>query len=181
LIRIVLTSFTGLPYFKFLKKEGREKGTGDVHRTDFAKLQREALENYLIGVIKAVVRFLFSTSSHLALLTFVNRCSAQMQTDSLDFLRCRHCQLLWLSVVVSKVRRWNMKTTLYCDQYLFNYLGKAGYLRVLSSNMSRKGAHTGLLAWKRNHEPKWWLVRESYLVAVEDPGEVCRHAFTIML
>ncbi|CCO37404.1 hypothetical protein BN14_11560 [Rhizoctonia solani AG-1 IB] len=50
--------------------------------------------------------------------------------------------------------------------------GKAGYLRVLSSNMSRKGAHHGLLAWKRNHEPKWWLVRESYLVAVEDPGEL---------
>jgi phospholipase D1/2 len=64
--------------------------------------------------------------------------------------------------------------------FIQNKLGKAGYLRVLSSNMSRKGAHHGLLAWKRNHEPKWWLVRESYLVAVEDPGEVWRHRITTM-
>jgi phospholipase D1/2 len=40
----------GLPYFKFLKKEGR-----DVGQADFACLQREALENYLIGLIRAVV------------------------------------------------------------------------------------------------------------------------------
>lgn len=44
----------GLPYFKFLKKEGREKGE-DLGRADFAVLQREALENYLIGLIRAVV------------------------------------------------------------------------------------------------------------------------------
>lgn len=40
----------GLPYFKFLKERGR-----DVGRADFARLQREALENYLIGLIRAVV------------------------------------------------------------------------------------------------------------------------------
>lgn len=40
----------GLPYFKFLKELGR-----DVGRADFARLQREALENYLIGLIRAVV------------------------------------------------------------------------------------------------------------------------------
>ncbi|KAG6868612.1 hypothetical protein C0993_000415 [Termitomyces sp. T159_Od127] len=41
---------TSLPYFKFLKKEGR-----DVSQTDFARLQRESLENYLIELIRAVM------------------------------------------------------------------------------------------------------------------------------
>ncbi|KAI0916794.1 hypothetical protein AcW1_007851 [Taiwanofungus camphoratus] len=41
---------TSLPYFKFLKERGR-----DVGRADFARLQREALENYLIGLIRAVM------------------------------------------------------------------------------------------------------------------------------
>lgn len=45
---------TGLPLFNFLKKEGREKGT-EVGKADFARHQREQLENYLIGLIKAVV------------------------------------------------------------------------------------------------------------------------------
>ncbi|KAG8716450.1 Phospholipase D1 [Ceratobasidium sp. 423] len=124
---------TSLPYFKFLKKEGREKGTGEVHRTDFAKLQRESLENYLIGVIKAVM----------------------FRADANRLFR--FFEMSALSTALAQ--RGGIQ-------------GKAGYLRVLSSNMSRKGAQTGLLAWKRNHEPKWWLVRESYLVAVEDPGEL---------
>jgi len=45
---------TSLPYFKFLKKEGREKGS-KIDKADFARLQREALENYLISLIRAVV------------------------------------------------------------------------------------------------------------------------------
>jgi hypothetical protein len=88
-------------------------------------------------------------------------------SGSLKFLLC---QSPWLSEVASKVSSDLLHPS---RVYSLWYLGKAGYLRVLSSNMSRKAAHTGLLAWKRNHEPKWWLVRESYLVAVEDPGEVC--------
>lgn len=47
---------TSLPYFKFLNKEIREKGDGTkVDRADFARLQRESLENYLIKLIRAVV------------------------------------------------------------------------------------------------------------------------------
>ncbi|KAJ4482266.1 phospholipase D [Lentinula aciculospora] len=45
---------TSLPYFKFLLKEGREKGT-QVGHADFARLQREALENYLLDLIRAVM------------------------------------------------------------------------------------------------------------------------------
>ena len=47
-----------LPYFKFLKERGN-----DVGRADFARLQRETLENYLIGLIRAVVRLQWVDSS----------------------------------------------------------------------------------------------------------------------
>jgi phospholipase D1/2 len=49
-----LRRITGIPYFKFLKKESHERGS-DVSRADFARLQREALENYLVDLIRAVV------------------------------------------------------------------------------------------------------------------------------
>lgn len=45
----------GIPYFKFLKKESRDKGDQLPGRVQFARLQREALENYLIDLIRAVV------------------------------------------------------------------------------------------------------------------------------
>ncbi|KAJ3856607.1 phospholipase D [Lentinula lateritia] len=45
---------TSLPYFKFLMKEGREKGA-QVGHSDFARLQREALENYLLDLIRTVM------------------------------------------------------------------------------------------------------------------------------
>jgi len=51
----------GIPYFKFLKKESREKG-GDVGRADFARLQRGVLENYLVDLIRAVAGAFISSS-----------------------------------------------------------------------------------------------------------------------
>lgn len=67
---------TGLPYFKFLNKDKNEKDKnekelkvidksevqgakaekgGAVGHADFARLQRKALEDYLIELIRAVV------------------------------------------------------------------------------------------------------------------------------
>ena len=40
----------GLPYIKFLTKEGKEDGS-DVSCADFVVMQREALEDYLRGLI----------------------------------------------------------------------------------------------------------------------------------
>ena len=51
--------------------------------------------------------------------------------------------------------------------------GKQGYLRVLSGGISRKkeaGFHP--LKFKNRHEPKWFVVRESYLLATEGPDQV---------
>ncbi|TFY72827.1 hypothetical protein EVG20_g164 [Dentipellis fragilis] len=99
---------TSLPYFKFLKKEGREKGS-EVGRSDFARLQREALENYLIGLTRAVSG------------------GAQL---------------------------------------------KAGYLKIEAS--SSKGSGFGRKAAGRTQKKaqKWCAIRESYLVAVDEPGEL---------
>ena len=50
----LLIQAIGLPYFKFLKKETLQKG-GKMGRMEFARIQREALESYLIDLIRAVV------------------------------------------------------------------------------------------------------------------------------
>src|SRR5258705_322772 len=49
--------YLGLPYFKFLKKESQDHRDGEVAQADFARMQREVLENYLINLIRAVVGF----------------------------------------------------------------------------------------------------------------------------
>jgi len=49
---------------------------------------------------------------------------------------------------------------------------KAGYLRIKSRN---KGAGFGRksVSWVERQESRWCAVRESYLVVLEEPGEVC--------
>jgi phospholipase D1/2 len=49
-----LTTLVGLPYFKFLRKEASHDGE-KMGRQEFARIQREVLENYLIDLIRAVV------------------------------------------------------------------------------------------------------------------------------
>jgi phospholipase D1/2 len=51
--------------------------------------------------------------------------------------------------------------------------GKQGYLRIMSSGASRKQAHKFYAArGTRRHEPKWFVVRDSYLVAANNADEV---------
>lgn len=44
-----------IPYFNVLRKETREKGGTEPGRAEFARSQREALENYLLRLVRAVV------------------------------------------------------------------------------------------------------------------------------
>lgn len=123
----------GIPLFNILKKEAREKGNS-AGRAEFARQQREALENYLIGLIKAVI--------------------FRPEANRL----CRWFEISALSVALAS--RGGIQ-------------GKAGLLRVISSNSSRKGPHPiNFSAWKRSQTQTWWLVRESYLVSVADPAEL---------
>lgn len=44
---------------------------------------------------------------------------------------------------------------------------------ILSSGASRRkptGFHP--LSWKKRHEPKWFIVRDSYVIATDDPASV---------
>lgn len=52
--------------------------------------------------------------------------------------------------------------------------GKAGILRALGSQTSRRSVGSGLSIFGIGEaaKPRWWVVRESYLVAVDDPGDV---------
>ncbi|KAG6810808.1 hypothetical protein H0H92_010252 [Tricholoma furcatifolium] len=118
---------TSLPYLKFLKKEGREIG-----QADFARLQRESLENYLIELIRAVM---FHPSS--------NRLAGFLEISALSI---------------------SMAQSGGC-QY------KAGYLQVVidgvGGGFGRKSA-----GWRARKAVRWCAIRESYLVVMEEPGEV---------
>ncbi|KWU47456.1 phospholipase D [Rhodotorula sp. JG-1b] len=119
---------TSLPYLNWLKNEGK----GHVKKAEFARLQREALENYLLKLIRATM---FGPGAN------------------------RLCKFLEISAMSI------MLATRGGEQ------GKQGYLRVTSSGASRRrppGFHP--LSWKKRHDPKWFLVRDSFIVAVESPA-----------
>ncbi|GAA5971879.1 hypothetical protein JCM11641_001553 [Rhodosporidiobolus odoratus] len=121
---------TSLPYLNWLKSE--KGGKGGVGKAEFAKAQRETLENYLLKLIKATM---FGAGAN------------------------RLCKFLEISAMSI------MLTTRGGEQ------GKQGYLRITSSGASRKkqpGFHP--LQWKKRHEPKWFIVRDSYIVSVDDPA-----------
>ncbi|GAA6029863.1 hypothetical protein JCM8097_001084 [Rhodosporidiobolus ruineniae] len=121
---------TSLPYLNWLKSE--RGGKGNVGKAEFARAQREALENYLLKLIKATM---FGPGA--------NRL-------------CKFFEISAMSIMLS---------TRGGEQ------GKQGYLRITSSGASRKktpGFHP--LEWKNRHEPKWFIVRDSYIVAVDDPA-----------
>ncbi|KAF8964181.1 hypothetical protein BDZ97DRAFT_1731107 [Flammula alnicola] len=124
---------TSLPYFKFLNKELREKGDGRrVGTADFARLQREALENYLINLIRAVM---FHPSS--------NRLAGFLEISALS-----------ISLAQSGA------------QY------KAGFLKIELSSNSGGGFGRKSTSWQEKKVSRWCSVRESYLVVLEEPGEL---------
>ncbi|CAK5284305.1 unnamed protein product [Mycena citricolor] len=118
---------TSLPYFKFLKKEGK-----DIGAKDFARIQRDNLETYLINLIAAVM-------FHPA----ANRLASFLEISAL-FVNLANSGGLQL---------------------------KAGYLQIESTKtgggFGRKSA-----TWRERKEPKWCSVRDSYIVAVQEPGEL---------
>ncbi|KAI0647733.1 phospholipase D [Trametes meyenii] len=118
---------TTLPYFKFLKERGN-----DVGRADFARLQRETLENYLIGLIRAVM---FHPS--------VNRLAGFLELGALTIALAQSGG----------------------SQY------KAGFLRLEPA--TPKGPFGRRAAgWREKKKQRWCAVRESYLVAMEEMGEL---------
>ncbi|TBU47403.1 phospholipase D [Dichomitus squalens] len=118
---------TTLPYFRFLKERG-----SDVGKADFARLQRETLENYLICLIRAVM-------FHPA----VNRLAGFLEFGA-------------LTVALAQSGG---------TQY------KAGLLRLEGvapkPSFGRRAA-----GWREKQKQRWCCVRESYLVVMEEMGEL---------
>ncbi|KAI0789639.1 phospholipase D [Abortiporus biennis] len=122
---------TSLPYFNWLKEN-----RSDVGRTDFARMQREALENYLIGLIRSVM-------FHPA----VNRLAGFLEISA-------------LSIALAQSGG---------AQY------KAGFLRMVPSGGKALLGRKGTGGWKEQKKQRWCAVRESYLVIVEEMGELTVH------
>ncbi|KAH7922026.1 phospholipase D [Leucogyrophana mollusca] len=120
---------TSLPYFKFLRKES---SGAHVRQADFARMQREALEEYLLKLIRAVM---FHPAS--------NRLAGFLEVSA-----------LFVALAQSGGAQY-----------------KAGSLRIEASGsgagLGRKSAR-----WRERKESRWCAVRESYLVIMEDPGEL---------
>lgn len=122
---------TSLPYFKFLREKGKENER-EIGRTDFAIMQREALENYLIGLIRAVM---FHPTS--------NRLAGFLEISS-------------LSIQLAQSGGWQ---------------AKAGLLTIEPASKKSGGFGRRSATWADKKKQRWCALRESYLVAVEDPAE----------
>lgn len=123
---------TSLPYYSVLR--GQKGLTPEAAKAEFARVQRDQLETYLLRLIRAVM---FRPEA--------NRLAKFLEVSALAL------QLAGLG-----------GTT-----------GKQGYLVVLKGGASRKkapGFHP--IASKRRHEPKWFMVRDSFIVAVDHPDSV---------
>lgn len=137
-------SMIALPYFKFLKERGN-----DVGRADFARLQRETLENYLIGLIRAVV-CLACLCSFTLLLT-----DRQMFHPAVNRL-AGFLELGALTIALAQSGG---------SQY------KAGLMHM--EGVGPKGVFGRRSAgWREKKKQRWCAVRESYLVVMEEMGEV---------
>lgn len=121
---------TSLPYLRQLQSQGRMRG--EEGRRMFARFQRDALEDYIIELVK---RVMFRPEAN------------------------RLCKFFELSALgISLATRGG-------------FSGKQGFLRVLSKG-GRKQEQSSVLSpmhWLHAQEPKWFIVRESYIAICPGP------------
>ncbi|GAC95524.1 phospholipase D active site motif containing protein [Pseudozyma hubeiensis SY62] len=118
-----------LPYFNQLQRQGK------TSRADFARAQRDALENYIIELIR---RTMFRAEAN------------------------RLCKFFEISALsVSLASRGG-------------HQGKQGYLRILSRSSRKKDQKSMLTParWAKAYEPKWFIVRESFIAIVDEPDSL---------
>lgn len=118
-----------LPYFNQLQRQGK------TSRADFARAQRDALENYIIELIR---RTMFRPEAN------------------------RLCKFFEISALsVSLASRGG-------------HQGKQGYLRILSRSSRKKDQKSVLTParWAKAYEPKWFIVRESFIAIVNEPDSL---------
>ncbi|KAH7099651.1 phospholipase D [Auriculariales sp. MPI-PUGE-AT-0066] len=125
---------TSAPYFNWLKTQAEKDGR-DIANADFARIQRESIERYLVQLIRVVM--FHPTANRL----------------------CRFLEVSALSLQLAETGGWQHK---------------AGVMRIepvgKTGAFSRRG-----LGWREKRKSRWCSVRESYLVVVEEPGELRVH------
>ncbi|KAH6912810.1 hypothetical protein BKA70DRAFT_1370288 [Coprinopsis sp. MPI-PUGE-AT-0042] len=132
---------TSLPYFKFLNKDGTRK----ITKAEFARMQREQLEDYLISLIRAVM---FHPSA--------NRLAAFLEISALSIKLAQSGGAQW------KAGNLRVEATSYPLSSK-----ESGNSKSSTPPFGRKSA-----GWRERKEWRWFSVRESYLVGLEEPGEL---------
>lgn len=84
---------TSLPYLNWLKNEGK----GNIKKAEFARMQREGLEDYLLKLIKATVRIIPARPprSGCSPVAPLRRCSVPAPIASASSWRSRRCRSCW--------------------------------------------------------------------------------------
>jgi phospholipase D1/2 len=135
-----------------LKESGRNVG-----QSEFARLQREALENYLIDLIRTVVSIIPSFVVPIS-----DRRVQMFHPTSNRLAGFMEISALSISLAPSGG-----------NQY------KAGWLRIESTD-NKKGFGRKSASWTERKKAKWCAVRESYLVAVSEAGEVSMNGMSAL-
>lgn len=126
------------------KAKGRELG-----KKEFAKMRREELENYLAGMIKAVV----CLSIHVSIL--YSSITQMFEANCNRLLRFLEVSALFMALARSG-----------------GYQLKAGVLKLEPAGSKKEYARKGT-SWRDRRKGRWCAIRESYLVVMLEAGEVC--------
>lgn len=154
-----------IPYLKSLRGNQTNKEK-NMNKADYAQASRDALQNYLVELIRAVV---CPPLFHL-IISFleydVNQTKANNQIFRPESNRlCKFFEIS--SLTLSLAPRGGFQ-------------GKAGFVRIPGSNTSRRSNQPGMspLSWFGDRSPKWFTIRDSYFVATDGPEAVSSVSFT---
>ncbi|TFK27984.1 phospholipase D [Coprinopsis marcescibilis] len=136
---------TSLPYFKFLNRDG-----GRISKADFAKHQREQIEDYLISLIRAVM--FHPTANRLAAFLEISALSIALARSGGAQYKAGYLEVEAVPLVLPGGGRGGKGNAVASSS-------TTGFGRKSASRKERK-------------EERWYCVRESYLVGLEQPGEL---------
>jgi len=125
----------------------REKGSLAA-RAEFAKMQRQALENYIVGLIRAVVSVLSCFTYPLVLAV-----DQMFEASSNRLARFLEISALFITLAHSGGTQY-----------------KAGILKIEPNGPKKEYGRKGT-SWRERRKGRWAAVRDSYLVVVKEAGE----------
>lgn len=149
----------GIPYLKTIQGRRGERDQKPMSKAEYAQAGRDALQQYLVALIRAVV------SGFPLHLHHTQHSERDFIADFWQIFRPesnRLCKFFELSSLTLTLAPRG------------GFQGKAGFLKIPGSNASRRANQPGLTptSWIHNRSPKWFIVRDSYFVATDGPEAV---------